>query len=290
MTCRPARRSSATNGVVFQMSTAATAAERRAALRDPGDGLVDDVQPDAAASLMTPKTSLYIHFHICAETTVGIAQGTSIAARITPRPLKLELTTRAMIRPSTSSKATVTTVNFTVTTIESRKMVSCRRSPVVLQADELGRLDPLEELRVREAVVDRLRERIDRDQRDEHQGGREHQPREARLLALESRGPPSRWPRTPHRCRLRRAHRLALERTRVGALERRPSSSRVCDSCSASGAARFSRCSIPGRTFLASWPLRIWFTPWKMICEPCAYFVPRTVEGASRARRSRSPA
>ncbi len=37
---------------------------------------------------MTPKTSLYIHFHICAETTVGIAQGTSITARMTPAPLE----------------------------------------------------------------------------------------------------------------------------------------------------------------------------------------------------------
>jgi hypothetical protein len=52
-----------------------------------------------------------IHCHIFAATTVGIAHGTSITARITPRPLKLELTTRAMIRPSRNSKETVIAVN-----------------------------------------------------------------------------------------------------------------------------------------------------------------------------------
>ena len=69
-------------------------------------------------SLIGPKMSSYIHFHIWAETTVGMAQGTSMTARITPRPLKLELTTSAMMRPRTNSKKTVTTVNFTVTPIE----------------------------------------------------------------------------------------------------------------------------------------------------------------------------
>ena len=80
------------------------------------------------ASLTTPKTSSYIHFHIWAATTVGIAHGTSITARITPRPLKPELTTSAMIIPSRSSMDTVIRVNFTVTTIASRKIVSSMRS------------------------------------------------------------------------------------------------------------------------------------------------------------------
>src|SRR6266487_6023739 len=71
------------------------------------------------ASLITPKTSSYIHFHICAEITVGIAHGTSITARMAPRPLKFELTTSAMIIPRTNSKTTVITVNFTVVTTES---------------------------------------------------------------------------------------------------------------------------------------------------------------------------
>ncbi len=98
MTWRPASRRRATNGVVFQMSTAATAA---GLLRDPRHRVVEDVEADEE-SLTTPKTSWYIHFHIGAETTVGIAHGTSIAARITPRPLKFELTTSAMISPSTT--------------------------------------------------------------------------------------------------------------------------------------------------------------------------------------------
>ena len=75
-------------------------------------------------SLMTPKMSSYIHFHIWAETTVGIAHGMSMTARITPRPLKLEFTTSAMIMPRTNSNTTVMTVNFTVVTIASRKIVS----------------------------------------------------------------------------------------------------------------------------------------------------------------------
>src|SRR5689334_7195507 len=79
-------------------------------------------------SVTTPNVSLSIHFHICAATTVGIAQGTSITARMTPRPLKLELTTSATIRPSTNSKDTVSSVNLSVTQIEFRKSVSCQRS------------------------------------------------------------------------------------------------------------------------------------------------------------------
>ncbi len=80
-------------------------------------------------SLKTPKMSLYIHFHICAETTVGIAHGTSMAARIGPRPLKLELTTSAMTMPRTNSKPTVMTVNLTVVPDRVAEIVSWIRSP-----------------------------------------------------------------------------------------------------------------------------------------------------------------
>ena len=66
--------------------------------------------------------SLYIHFHICAETTVMIAHGTSIAARMKPRPLKFEFTTSAMTRPRMNSKKTVTTVNCTVIQIDAAKV------------------------------------------------------------------------------------------------------------------------------------------------------------------------
>ena len=75
-------------------------------------------------SLTTPKVSSSIHCHIFAATTVGIAHGTSITARIRPRPLKLELTTRAMISPRANSKTTVIPVNLTVSITELRKNVS----------------------------------------------------------------------------------------------------------------------------------------------------------------------
>ena len=78
------------------------------------------------ASLNTPNVSSSIHFHICAATTVGIAHGTSITARIAPRPLKLELTTRAITSPSANSKLTVISVNLIVSQMESRKTVSCQ--------------------------------------------------------------------------------------------------------------------------------------------------------------------
>ena len=79
------------------------------------------------ASLMTPF-DWSIDFHIWAATTVGIAHGTSITARMTPRPLKLELTTRAMASPSANSKTTVISVNLIVVQTASRKIVSCQRS------------------------------------------------------------------------------------------------------------------------------------------------------------------
>ena len=106
------------------MSTAATAASGCSEIHATGRSMT---WRRTSESLTTPKTSSYIHFHICAATTVGIAQGTSMTARITPRPLKPELTTSAMIMPSTSSMETVITVNFTVTTIASRKIVSSIR-------------------------------------------------------------------------------------------------------------------------------------------------------------------
>src|SRR5207237_6087772 len=123
MTWSPASSRSATNGVVFQMSTADT---------DASAVFGCEIQATEwwmmwsriKASLMTPKTSSYIHFHICAETTVGIAQGTSMTARMTPRPLKFELTTSAMTRPRTNSNETVISVNLTVSMIEFLKSLS----------------------------------------------------------------------------------------------------------------------------------------------------------------------
>ena len=67
--------------------------------------------------------------------------------------------------------------------------------PVVLQPDELRRLEAAEELLVREALVDRPPERIDRDERDDRERRGEHEPRETRLLALEPRRAAASHPR-----------------------------------------------------------------------------------------------
>ena len=73
---------------------------------------------------MTPVVSSSIHCHIFAATTVGIAHGTSITARIIPRPRNFEFTTNATINPSRNSKETVIAVNLIVRTTVSRKIVS----------------------------------------------------------------------------------------------------------------------------------------------------------------------
>src|SRR5205823_6126463 len=110
-----ANKSSATNGVVFQMSTAETDIRGWSASQE-GAFERERMCAFLPRSLTTPKVSSSIHFHICAATTVGIAHGTSITARMAPRPRKLELTTSAMISPSTNSNETVISVNLIVTT------------------------------------------------------------------------------------------------------------------------------------------------------------------------------
>ena len=72
--------------------------------------------------------------------TVGIAHGTSITARIRPRPLKLELTTRAMASPRANSK-----LDGDDRELDRRPEESGRRVvpelAVVLQADPMRRLE-----------------------------------------------------------------------------------------------------------------------------------------------------
>src|SRR5919198_3551834 len=118
MTCSPASSSSATNGVVFQMSMAAMAGREVLAWDSQATLLGSRCSLVTTRSLITPNGSWNIHFHIWAEITVVMAQGMSMAVRIKPRPLKLELITIAMIMPRTNSKIMVITVNFTVTQIE----------------------------------------------------------------------------------------------------------------------------------------------------------------------------
>ena len=61
-------------------------------------------------SLRMPNWSLSIQSHILAETIVGIAQGTRMAARTKPRNLNSALSTSATIRPSRVSMETAITV------------------------------------------------------------------------------------------------------------------------------------------------------------------------------------
>ena len=58
-------------------------------------------------------------YQSCAVTAVGIAHGTSTAARRMPRPRKLRFMINAIHMPMTVSSATVTTVKKNVTKIAS---------------------------------------------------------------------------------------------------------------------------------------------------------------------------
>src|SRR5262249_30501553 len=60
---------------------------------------------------------------------------------------------------------------------------------VVREADPLRRCETGQELLVREALVDGLAERIDRDEDDDGEGRQEQEPGEARLSALELGAP-----------------------------------------------------------------------------------------------------
>ena len=137
------------------------------------------------ASLMTPF-DWSIDFHICAATTVGIAHGTSITARMTPRPLKFELTTRAMASPSANSKhdGDERELHRRPDGVAEDRVVE--RSLVVLEPDPARRLER-EELLVGEALEDRLAERVERDERDDRERRQEQHPGEPRLPALELR-------------------------------------------------------------------------------------------------------
>ena len=62
----------------------------------------------------TPYRSLYIQFHIWAETTVGTAQGMRTAVRTMPRPFRFAFSVSATTSPSTVSRMTETAANLTV--------------------------------------------------------------------------------------------------------------------------------------------------------------------------------
>src|SRR5215212_2109031 len=127
MICRPASRSRAMNGVVFQTSTAMMAASDVVALAIQATGLLRIPRRLTRMSLMTPLSWLYMNRQSWLETTVGMAQGMSIDVRTTPRPVKLELMISAMAIPSTVSMATDTTVKVTVCPNALMKVLSLNK-------------------------------------------------------------------------------------------------------------------------------------------------------------------
>ena len=66
------------------------------------------------STLLAIPSAWKIHFHRIAETTVGIAHGTRMLARTTPRPLNALCITRAIATPRTVSRTTQTTVKNVV--------------------------------------------------------------------------------------------------------------------------------------------------------------------------------
>ncbi len=96
------------NGVVFQTSTRITAVITRSG--SAVHAIARSIKPSCMSrSLMMPYWSCSIQPHILAETIVGIAHGTSTAARTSPRARKVEFNTRAMPKPSSVSMLTDTT-------------------------------------------------------------------------------------------------------------------------------------------------------------------------------------
>ncbi|MNE80455.1 hypothetical protein D3C80_1770240 [compost metagenome] len=111
--CRPARMSNAMKGVVFQISTIRTATIAVSGLAV--HAILWEISPRLRnRSFKIPNWSFSIHAHICAETMVGMAHGTRMAARTRPRPLNSAFSTSATIRPRTVSKLTERMVNFSV--------------------------------------------------------------------------------------------------------------------------------------------------------------------------------
>ena len=87
------------NGVVFQTSTAMIAGSDVAGFAIQATLVSRICEPVDQDIVDDAVDVVYIHCHIDAETTVGIAQGTNIEVRTPPRPRKFEWMTSAMARP-----------------------------------------------------------------------------------------------------------------------------------------------------------------------------------------------
>ena len=110
-----------------------------------------------------------------------------------------------------------------------------------------------EELLVREALVDRLAERVDRDERDDRERGQEQQPREPRLPALELR-----------RSRRRRGAGAGVATVVIGVRRGRMADATLprVDVGSATRTSRWSRRLDRRQHALRGLPFRIWLMPW----------------------------
>ena len=100
-------------GVVFHTSTATTVHSAYSGWAV--QAIFSAIRPQSTMYwLRMPNWSCSIQPHILAETMVGMAQGTSTAARTQLRPLNSWLSSIATPRPSRVSSVTETTENFSV--------------------------------------------------------------------------------------------------------------------------------------------------------------------------------
>src|SRR6266571_3793503 len=119
MACRPARRITNTNGVVFQTS-AITSAEN-AALGSPSHDTGEARMPARISKLFKiPYWSLKIHAHKTAITAVGKVQGIKRMVRMALLPRTHVSTDKASASPAANSVDTVAAVNRTVVRKVSR--------------------------------------------------------------------------------------------------------------------------------------------------------------------------
>ena len=178
------------NGVVFQTSTMITAAS--AVSGEAVQAIGWSIRRRACRmTLMIPNTSLNIHDHICAETTVGIAHGISTAARRMPRPPKWALSASAMPRPRMVSMMIEMSANTSVLRTGVPPVRVGQEVGEVVDADELRRAQ-VGEVGVGEGEPDRAQQRPARHSR-QHQDHRRHeQPGRPGPLP----GQPRRTPRT----------------------------------------------------------------------------------------------
>ncbi len=113
MFCSPASSSRATNGVVFHTSASTTGTQASVASMNQTGGC--PVSPVAASNAFAmPAWPSNMNRQSSAETTVGMAHGTSTAARTRARPRNARFMARASTQPSPSSSDTVTAAKNSV--------------------------------------------------------------------------------------------------------------------------------------------------------------------------------